>query len=192
MKYSDLAEDLKEIITLVSGVPEKFQERCFDMLFQHLLDQTKEVQKLPEVLPLVTGGAASSGSTGVPLNAPLRVFLRRYEVTQEQLNAIFLFESGEVHFIREPAVDSIASAQVDWALLLALKSAILKGTFTVDPEDVRSICKEKGVYDLPNFAKTLKANASLFKGEMKAQGDPQQLSDDGSSKLAELVKRLAS
>ena len=192
MKYSDLLENLKEITALVSSIPEKFQERCFELLLQHLIGQAEEPSKPYDASSAKATTAVPVAEGGVPLNAPLRVFMRKYDVTKAQIDSLLIFESGEVHFLREPTAEKNASAQIEWALLLAFKSAVLKGTFTVDPEDVRSICKEKGVYDQPNFASTFtyKGNAILFRGVMKPQGDPQQLSDDGTLRLSELVKKL--
>lgn len=83
---------------------------------------------------------------------------------------------------------------MEWALLLALKSAILKDSLSTDPEDVRSVCQDKGYYDKANFAGVFKAprNAKLFRKALVKQGPPEPLSSEGQDALGELVKRLAS
>jgi hypothetical protein len=70
---------------------------------------------------------------------------------------------------------------------------ILADSSEVDPEDVRSICKEKGFYDRTNFTKNFKANpyVSYYKNLMEAQGKAQALTQEGQVALAELIKELA-
>jgi len=193
LKYSDLKENLKEIVELVQTVPEKLQQTCFEILLQSLLAQSKAADIPPTPKPEKPAEFPGARSTTVPLNTELRVFMRKRDVTEEQLNTVVFFEAGQVHFVKEPSVDKIATAQIEWSLLLALKNAILGKSFTVDPEDVRSICQAKGVYDIANFAAVFKqkANARLFKGEMKSQGEPSELSDDGLAQLAKLVCELS-
>jgi len=75
----------------------------------------------------------------------------------------------------------------------ALAGAQERNVISVDPEDVRSICQEKGFYDKANFIKNFKTpkNAALFQGQMDAQGGPQKLSTEGQKELAKLIKELA-
>ena len=62
-----------------------------------------------------------------------------------------------------------------------------------DPEDVRSICQEKGFYDRANFAANFKRpnNVALFKEPLEPQGSAQALSNEGQEALGRLVKSLA-
>jgi hypothetical protein len=104
-----------------------------------------------------------------------------------------MIEGGEVHFVQEPRGVPNAVGQIQWALLLALRSALTGGAFEVDPEAVRSICIDKGLYDRANFATIFKrpANAALFRGEMVPQGQARPLSDEGEHRLAEIISTLA-
>ena len=79
-----------------------------------------------------------------------------------------------------------------WALLLALTNALLKNSFIVDPEDLRSVCQDKGFYDQANFAAALKGSmAKLFKAPLVTNGSPQQLSSEGQEQLAAVIRSLA-
>ena len=102
-------------------------------------------------------------------------------------------EDNEVHFLKEPGGTSIAQGQIAWALLLALKSALETNNFVVDPEDVRSICQDKGFYDKANFSAHFKKqnNAKLFKGQLEAQGEARALTTDGQTALASVIRTLA-
>ena len=82
---------------------------------------------------------------------------------------------------------------MQWALLLALKNCILSNDLSVDPEDVRSVCQDKGFYDTANFGTNFKraTYAKLFKGPMERQGDPQGLTPEGQTELARVIQQLA-
>jgi len=118
--------------------------------------------------------------------------MTRTSVTKEDLERILFFEGNEVHFIHEPSHGNLAKGQMEWALLLALKNAVLATEFSTDPEDVRSICQDKGFYDRSNFAATFKRDpyASYFKQPLQPQGGRQTLSNEGLTALGDLVKAL--
>jgi len=121
------------------------------------------------------------------------VFLRRTEVTEEELNRIVLVEGDEVHFVQAPKSKNNAQGQLDWSLLLALKNAILRNVFETDPEEVRSKCIDVGFYDKNNFARNFKKEKfkNLFKGALVPQGNAVALSPNGQDALGELVRSLA-
>lgn len=186
MGYEDFKKEIIEIAKIAKEVPQAFQEKCFEILLNHLLSVSVlpkvpiEKTQLPEVEESVKPGSQ------------LRVFMKKYNVTEEQINKLVTHSEDEVYFLKEPKEKTIAKGQINWSLLLGLKNAILKNKFEVDPEDARSICIDKGYYDTANFmANFKKSNAALFKGLMKAQGEPRILSDNGMQKLAELINTLA-
>lgn len=119
--------------------------------------------------------------------------MRRTGVTVEEIDRVVLCENEQVHFIKEPHNVPIAHGQIEWALLIALKNGILKDSMITDPEDVRSVCQEKGYYDTKNFSSNFKrgGNPKLFKNLLAAQGDAQPLTVEGQDALGKLIKRLA-
>ena len=42
MNYIDLKDEIKSIAEIADGVPEKFRERCFELLLQHLLGSVRK------------------------------------------------------------------------------------------------------------------------------------------------------
>ncbi len=191
MKYSDLKDEISAIAEIANGVPEAFREQCFAFLLQHLLDseskQSSQRKEIPE------DRKEQDDEISIPTPSQIKVFMQKTEITRVDLARVVMYEDGEVHFVQEPKTGKIARGQIEWALLLALKNGIATNAISVDPEDVRSICQEKGFYDKANFIKNFKTpkNAALFQGQMDAQGGPQKLSTDGQKELAKLIKELA-
>jgi hypothetical protein len=131
-------------------------------------------------------------SSNLNLRGEVKAFMRRRDVTQEQMESLVMIEDGEVHFIKEPSHGEAKKGQNEWALLLALKNALLNNTFKADPEDVRSIAQEKGYYNPANFANYFKGDkyGAYFKEVLKSQGPAQPLTPEGEKALAELIKSL--
>ena len=187
MDYDMLRKEIEEIIAIALGVPEQFQVSCFEILLQNLLREQPAGPRSPdEPLP--------HRKETVPTPAKIRVFMERTGTTIEELSSVLLYADGEIHFLREPTTGRIAQGQMEWALLIALKNGVCFNDLSADPEDVRSICQDKGFYDLANFAANFKnvKNAKLFKKPLESQGEPQQLSNDGQIALGQLVTTLAS
>lgn len=195
MDYEKLKVELKEIAEVAASVPEPFREKCFEILLQHLLlgsvsPPEAGASKVED--PSSTGESETLATTKIPVQAQLRVFMQRTGVTLQQLERLVLVDGTDVHFVHEPAHGTVAKGQMEWALLLALKQAIQANEFSTDPEDVRSICQEKGFYDKANFAAIFKRQpyATYFKQPLQPQGSRQTLSTEGQTALAELIKAL--
>jgi hypothetical protein len=198
MNYEDLKREIVEISEISASVPEPFREKCFELLVSHLLGSTAsetpgESDPSGEEETKGNGIDSQDGAQPLPIQSQLRVFMNKTGVTKDELEHVVMFEDGEVHFIREPTPKNVAAGQMEWTLLLALKSGIESNKLEADPEGVRSICQDKGVYDKSNFSAIFKrpANVPLFKQPLEPQGDPQPLSSDGQIALGKLVKRLA-
>lgn len=203
MDYDELKGEIKQIAEIASSVPEQFRDKCFELLMNKLLggqrgDKAHLEETLlkppPEKLAVPEEQSGSEVGGTVPLKTQVRLLMRRTGMTLEELEKILLYEDGEAHFIKEPHDVAVAVGQIEWALLLALKNAILSDSLSTDPEEVRSICQEKGYYDGPNFATIFKRpnNAKLFKNALVPQGVSQPLTLEGQDALGKLVKRLAS
>lgn len=193
MKYEELKEEIKEIGKIAAAVPEPFQGKCFELLLNHLL--SGKAGGTPPSPPSRTKTTETPppkpGSIAVPSH--VKAFMRRKNVTQEQIEALVMLEGDEFHFIKEPEHGQAAKGQMDWALLIALKNGIQNNALKADPEEIRSIVQEKGFYDSPNFAGNFKKvkNAALFRGPLERQGEAQALSTDGETALASLIKELS-
>lgn len=192
MDYANLKDDIEEIAEIAGSVPEPFREKCFEILLSNLVGGAR--RQPPGGKDLADGATADprAETDDLPITTQLRIFMTRTGITEEDLRAILMVAEEEVHFIREPEPQKITQGQKEWALLLALKNCILKNSLSVDPEDVRSICQDKGYYDRPNFASAFKRSkiAGLFKGPMEPLGEPQQLTHKGEDELAKVIRSL--
>ena len=187
MDYENLKNELKEIAAVVDSVPEAFRARCFELLLEHLLsgDARRRVAEHKQEQ------ARDTEMRPTPLPTQVRVFLKRTDLSEDDLRKVAEVIDGQAHILKEPTPDGVAAGQIQWALLLALKNALEGRDLAVDPEAVRSTCIEKGFYDKPNFARNFKTKQVLFKGALESQGEAQALSPTGEKELAALVRELA-
>lgn len=202
MDYERVKGEISEIASIAASVPEQFREKTFEVLLTSLLDEAKPQQRDgPQDGEAESSGGDGPGSGsagspggGVPMPSQVKVFMGRTGITQDELASVVMYEDEQVHFLREPRHTKVATGQIEWALLLAMKNAIENNKFEVDAESVRSVCQDRGYYDKSNFATNFKTkkNAALFKSPPEPQGDSQPLSPDGQEQLGRLVKRLAS
>jgi hypothetical protein len=205
MDYEKLKNEVQEIAKIAASVPEQFQQRCFDLLLTALLRNGEaagtgkarggEQKPDPGVEPIKPGDEVGrdTRTQRLPLNAATRAWMARVGVTDGDLAAVLFVEDGDVHFIREPNTSKIATAQKDWALLLALRNSLLSNSMSVDAETVRSMLQARGFYDRTNFASNFKnqKTAALFRAVLEPQGEAQALSNEGQQELGRLIKRLA-
>jgi hypothetical protein len=205
MNLEELKTQITEILGICKDVPEEFRARCFEILLgaaiqQHrrsdLPDKDKEDKREEtDRQEGTTDDDESEKNTASLTELPgnVKAFLRKKALTKDVLEKVIMIEDGELHFIREPNHKNAARGQNEWALLIALKNAVMGGNFTVDPEEVRSTTQDKGFYDKKNFASKFKTEkyAEYYKGKMEPQGAAQGLSQTGETALAELIKALA-
>jgi hypothetical protein len=194
MNFQLLQEQIENIVKIADSVPEVYRLKCFEILLNSFLVDQQNISVIPNHKSVKEEHISQvKEQPSIPIKTQLRIFMSRTNIEIDLISSILLVADGTVHFIREPANVNIRKGQNQWALLLALRNMILYDTIEVDPEDVRSICKEKGFYDQPNFSKNFHSNpfASYFKSSLEPQGKPQTLTQDGMTALAELIKELA-
>ena len=207
-----IKEQVKEISRIASAVPEEFRQKCFELLMTHLLSGGSTMSSpvpapasapvsVPVSMPLpvassppaysmpVSMGGGYSG--GPPMTAMLSAFVKKAGMSIEQFSRVVGYLAGNVVFFREPAAARAGQAQIEWALLLALRNAIVKGSFLVDAEEVRLVCQEKGVFDRRSFFTNFRRFAHYFRASPEPGGKPQPLSSKGIAALGLLVRDLS-
>lgn len=189
MDYSNLKDKIKEIADIAESVPDRFKEKCFELLLNNFLSSISLVTPPKKITKDIV---PPSTKIQFPITTQLRLFMKKTEVTEDELKSILLFANGDIHFVKEPEPENVIDGQMQWAMLLALKNCIINDSLSIDPEDVRSICQEKGYYDSANFAANFKKEkySKLFKGPMKPHGDPQALTNEGYTELANVIRSL--
>jgi hypothetical protein len=125
------------------------------------------------------------------MTAMLSAFVKKSGLSSEQFSRVVGYLHGSVVFFREPATTSPAQAQIEWSLLLALRNAIVKGSFLVDAEEVRLVCQEKGVFDRRSFFTNFRRFAAYYRTSPEPGAKPQPLSSKGIAALGTLIKELA-
>ena len=177
MSYENLKKEIKEISVIAASVPEAFREKCFEVLLNHVL-AGEESKTPPKVDKKDIDRHKHPVDTALPSH--VKAFMRRRDISQEQIDALVMLDGEDLHFIKEPSHNEASRGQNEWALLLALKNGILHNTLKADPEDVRSLVQEKGYYNAANYSTNFKKAkyAAYFKETLEPQGSAQALSQD--------------
>jgi hypothetical protein len=185
MDFKELKDSVKDIAEVAASVPERFRDKCFELLLSSLMARngpTEHQEEEKTEKPAKNDGSKNDANnqktpSNIPMKTQLRLLMKKTQVTADELDKVLMYDNEDVHFVKEPHDVGISTGQMEWALLLALKNAILKDSMTADPEDVRSICQAKGFYDKANFATIFKKakNAKLFKSALVPQGPAESL-----------------
>ena len=182
------AEELKKIVELANTVPEEYRQKCFELLLSYSL---RSVTSPREGLSgAVNKPALSQEKTQKKFILPIDVkaFLSQYGLNESVLWKYFLVEGSEIRPIYHLKATQKARAQIQYALMIALETAISTGQFVVDAEKLRTRCQYQNCYDSANFMKNIKDKAELFKSI--ANDQPMPLSPVGKSELADLIEQL--
>ena len=188
MDFTELGSQLEQINDIVAKVPEKFQERCFEMLLQAALNETGRSG----------GNSAGSGATSQShgngsvngnFSPDLQRFIKKYNVPEEKIGELISKDGNDIHFIRLPDSSKKATAQADYSLLIALGNALKNGVLQVSSDEVRAVVKAQNCYDEANFSSNFKNKRAYYNGPMT--GDTQRrLLPEGEKKLSELIVEL--
>jgi len=148
----EIEELAKRAVKVAEKLPEKFQEKGFEVLPNAFL-----LRELPSPSPpeRKEGPPAARKEFIVPID--VRAFLQQYNVPEESLTKLFFMHEKEVRPIYKIKTTKKAIAQTQIALLAALESALKGGKFEFGLEDVRQRCKDLGAYDAPNFTSIFRA-----------------------------------
>lgn len=203
MDFTTLKQQMQAIVEITNSVPEKYQEQCFEILLNHLLDDlhppspSSQIPKQGITDSIAPTNASPIEKHSIPINAKARAFLRRVKVSESSLDNLYIYEqtedgSGILHLTSKPDYSSLATteSQIQLSLLKALESLLLHEDLGVDAETVRQMCKDENVYDGSNFWKNFKLRAQYFRQTPDSKNPRLSLSSEGEKALAELIKSL--
>jgi len=189
--YEKLNKEIQKILEIVKQCPEKFQEKCFELLLSNFLESEKKVtipekvkEKKLDVTPIKEKVEEEY------IHVKVKAFLQKYGLSIDQLGKLFLIEEHLVEPIYKIKTVKMAKSQIQLSLLEALKEAIKSGNFRFEIEGIRSLCKDKKFYDSANFSATFNNNKDLFKNETFKKGEPLELSEEGMKELADTINEL--
>lgn len=125
--------------------------------------------------------------TGKPSMENIRAFLEANALSEMSVRSLFAIgEESVVRLYNTVGEEKKAKAQLNAVLLNALAGAIVSGRFLSNLKQVRSDCKEMGLYD-NNFTNNIKRHEDLLQFLSK---NVVELTDAGKQQLAELLKEM--
>ena len=180
MEIEKLEKEIKKIIKFVEDLPERYRDKCFDILVSHIVkDRALKIssEKYKE--------ERKKAIKEISLPIDVRAFMNVYSITEDSIKKLFFIEGEEIRPIYKIETTKKSVAQIQVALFTALENALKNGKFEFSMEDVRNKCKELKCYDKPNFKKHFKNNSKLFKS--LDDEEHVELSPEGKEKLAEFL-----
>jgi hypothetical protein len=190
MDYQTLAEEIDRIAEIAMRLERPFQQACFEILLRQALD---ERQGLTGAHPPGPASELSDSWEAEIDPAHLKIVMSKTGASKEELRAVFEIVGGRYVLLKHPKPRTASRAQIEWALLIALRGGVLMGEYLVDIEDVRRTCKDNRCYDGSNFAANFRARkwARFFDGAVSTGAFPVPLSWQGEVELGRLIKSLA-
>ena len=120
-ELDDLEKQVTKIASIAQKLPEKFQEKGFEILLNALLYGRTPQQ-------VATGGEgkpaalpAAAGKFTIPID--VRAFLQQFNVPEEALSKLFFIHGSEIRPTYKISTTKKAEAQTQIAVLTALESA---------------------------------------------------------------------
>jgi len=171
MDHQKLRTELKEIVATAESVPEKYKEKCFEILFNRLMDA---FQVGPAEKPKQIGDSLPKSAKKPPTS--------NYE-------NVIATEGDLVTVIQSPPGNTVADKNVNAALLYLFGKELLdqnEATFS----EVRNVCKEHGCLDPTNFSKNIKRAKKYFIFSGTGPSQTIKLTVPGRNKAGSLVAEL--
>jgi len=197
--FEEVEEGIKEIIKIVELCPDKYQEKCFEVLLSAFIKNCSDqdpVKGDSEFLAEVEKDGAEDFSgqeeiTKTDLHVKAKKLLEQ-GVTLEDINNMFYKEGDEL----KPLFDDLKSSkmsesQLKLALVEALKNVILTGEYKFNTDEVKRQCEDHKCYDSANYAAIFKKQKNWF-NEDYARNTFMTLSADGKKELITVIKQLSS
>lgn len=163
---------LNEIIDIADKCPEKYQEKCFEILLSSLVRP-----EAPSAVPI------PSAPTVTKID-----FFSNYNIPEEEWTRVFHFDGRSYRLIVKDLKErGKAPKQIKLALLLGVKALLETGEAIISKESLIDACETYATYDSSNFAGNMKRNKNLF----LTTDDAWTLTVPGQERAAEVIKELA-
>jgi len=206
--YKKIKSELREIIDIVNACPEPFQEKCFEILMNHLLAEKPKKQEQHQAAnsntqqekseriaeDLVQDKAINNGEeiSLLGLHIKVRKVLENGSIDQSKLNDLYYKEEEQILPLYEDlGTNQSSQSQIRISLLSALENAFHNGEFEFNVETVRDRCKDLKCYDNKNFISYFKKSNELFEeGAEFKKNNIVKLSKEGKVRLTEILKLI--
>jgi hypothetical protein len=190
-EFEKLRSPIQDIIDFANTIDERYREKCFEILLNSYLAGKSVSFPVAPIQGANPPRVEPLSSPVLPL--PIRAFLNQNNISVDKISKLFLIENGEVVPIYKIQETKKAAAQIQLAMLSALKNALVNPItlFEFSIKDVRELCKEYDVYDLANFTANFKKRVDLFK-DLASDEEHVKLTPDGKTELAETIVAVSS
>ena len=168
---------IAEAIEVAESVPEKYQQKCFEVLLETALHGNTFNGDVAQV---------AQKSTGQPLAGTQ--FLAAQGITDNMLSRVLHLDGDSYELIASNLkVGSVAQKEVRLALLLGVKNLLEGGEGFFQKDSLVTQCKKYAAFDSPNFAAHMKKQRNLF----LAKENGWVLTVPGKEQAAQAIKELA-
>lgn len=210
--YLELKEEIKDIIEIVQQCPEKFQERCFEILLnQYITDYRGEKSKIKgeskqhqivveENKNVDVGYTEESIQTDEIKQTDFHIKVQRFMGTNgisiSDINNLYYKDNDKLMPLYETLGSTkMNECQMRIALLTAFENSFSdsNGDMTFNGEVVRQRCQAMKCYDMPNFSTNFKKNSSFIDNfnDKYDKNANYSLSIEGKKELAKIISELA-
>ena len=205
--YLELKEEIKNIIEVVQQCPEKFQERCFEILLnQYITDyrgekpEIKQQQIVGESKNIDVGYTEESIQTDeikqTDFHIKVQKFMSTNGISISDINNLYYKENDKLMPLYETLGSTkMSECQMRIALLTAFENSFSdpNGDMTFNGEVVRQRCQAMKCYDMPNFSTNFKKNSSFIDNfnDKYDKNANYSLSIEGKKELAKIISELA-
>lgn len=170
--FEKVKDYLNEVIEIANKCPEKYQEKCFEILLSSLVK--------PEIPP-------TEGMVVAPAISKID-FFSNYEISPKEWQRVFHFDGSSYSVIVKELKESTkAKKQVKLALLLGIKSLLETGEAVISKNSLVELCNNYAAYDHRHFMEYMQRNKDLF----LSKDDTWVLTVPGQERAAEVIKELA-
>lgn len=184
---NDFDKIAKQAVALADKLPEKYQQKGFEIFLTTLLGGGPIASQIPT--SATEGEQKPPKATAFTIPIDVRAFLQQFNVPEENLEKLFLMSGTEIRPRYRIETTKKSTAQIQVAVLTALENALRGGKFEFGWEDVKQRCTDLGVIDTGNFRNHFNNNKRLFKSLQDHEHI--EISADGKAELAEAIVELA-
>ncbi len=185
MTNEELENKIKEFVEISEKLPERYRDRCFEVLLTNFLSDVKTPEEIVRKIEPVPPEPPKK--LVIPID--VRAFLQQYNISEDIISKLFITDGNEIRPVYIIKTVKKSEAQIQVALLTALENALKQGgRFEFSQEVIRGRCKDRAVYDEPNFKAHFKNNKKLFKD--LTDEDSIELSPEGKTELAEVISAI--
>lgn len=189
--FNEAEPHIQKIVALTQQCPERFQERCFELLLEAYLASLK-TPATPTAPPSGPATATESRPPAIAIPDAIRGrFLnlaKRVKASEVKAAELFDFsvDPFTYHAFDLPGTTK-GERMRNVALLLAVKSYLSTGTFGADWKEFRAACVDHGCWDQGNATKYM--NNEWFK--VASSSENISLSPSGTKAAEALFSRMA-